>query len=91
MPKEAAFVLLGSMSENKAQLLVDDGTLEFTMGNTEGALELLGQALELDPDCYNAYLAKAEVYLSEKELQKALEAGEKAYALKPWRASKGLY
>ncbi len=71
------------MSKKEVQTLVDDGTLEFTLGNTERAIEILNQALEKDKHCYNAWLALAEVYLSEKDPKKALEAAEKAHKISP--------
>ena len=71
------------MGEQSIEDLVDEGTLDFTLGDHQSAVEKLQKALEIDPDHFNAWLALAEVYLSEKQLQDALAAAEKGYALKP--------
>lgn len=67
------------MTENTIQDLVDEGTLDFTLGDSESAIEKLTKAVEMDSECFDAWLALAEVYLSEKNLEKALESGEQAH------------
>ena len=63
------------------QDLVDEGTLDFTLGDIAAATEKLEKAVRLDPRCFDGWLALAEVYLSEKALDKALESAEKAHDL----------
>ncbi len=69
------------MGELSVKDLVEEGTLDFTLGDLDAAKEKLGNATEQDPNCFDAWLALAEVHLSEKNLEKALEAAEKAHAL----------
>lgn len=71
------------MGDNSIEELVDDGTLDFTLGDLEAAKEKLGRATEQDAECFDAWLALAEVYLSERSLDKALEAAEKAHRIQP--------
>ena len=69
------------MENQSIQDLVDEGTLDFTLGDIEAAVEKLEKAVSSKPDCFDAWLALAEVRLSEKDLDKALEAAEKAHSL----------
>lgn len=71
------------MTEKMIQDLVDEGTLDFTLGDSESAIEKLSKAVEIDTECFDAWLALAEVYLSEQKLEKALESGEQAHRVKP--------
>ncbi len=69
--------------ETNAQELVEEAVFEFTMGDHSAAIEKLDQALTLDPDCFEGWHAKAEVYFDLRNLDAALEAGRKAEALSP--------
>ena len=69
------------MEDPSIQDLVDEGTLDFTLGEIEKSLEKLNKAVELDPQCFDAWLAMAEVYLSEKAIDDALKSAEKAHSL----------
>ena len=71
------------MGTQSVQDLVDEGTLDFTLGDSKSAVGKLQKALEIDPNCFDACLALAEVYLSERNLDKALEAAEGGYSLQP--------
>ena len=71
------------MSEEAIQDLVDEGTLDFTLGEIESAISKLNRAVDQDPLCFDAWLALAEVYLSEKNLDEALKSGEKAHSINP--------
>jgi tetratricopeptide (TPR) repeat protein len=64
------------------QELVDDATFEFTMGDHAAALAKLEQAIKLDPACFAAWHAMAEVNFDKGDYQKALEAGNIAVSLK---------
>ncbi len=77
------FQCIRYMTENTIQDLVDEGTLDFTLGDSDSAVEKLTQAVEMDSECFDAWLALAEVYLSEKNLGKALEAGEQGHRVMP--------
>ena len=71
------------MEEKTIRMLVEEATLDFTLGNNAAAIEKLEQALEAEPDCFEAWHALAEVCFSERSLDLALEAAEKAVALRP--------
>ncbi len=79
-PDDLAFCL---MSGETPQNLVEEGILEFTLGDSDTAISKLNRALELDDRCFDAWLALAEVHLSGKSLDEALEAAEKAHEIKP--------
>ncbi len=84
MPKyNTLFQSTCNMSEKAIQDLVEEGTLDFTLGDNPSAIEKLTDAVKADSGCFDGWLALAEVYLSEKDLENALEAGEKAHALRP--------
>lgn len=53
------------------------------MGDSDTAISKLKRALELDDQCFDAWLALAEVHLNGRSLDKALEAAEKAHEIKP--------
>ena len=63
------------------QDLVEEGTLDFTLGDIQSALVKLDAATSNDPTCFDAWLALAEVHLSERNLDQALEAAEKAHSI----------
>lgn len=65
------------------QTLVEDATLDYTLGDNQQALEKLDRALTLDPDSFEAWHAKTEVYFSERRLDEALEAALQAQRLRP--------
>jgi tetratricopeptide (TPR) repeat protein len=71
------------MSASDVRDLIDEATFEYTLGDHAAALEKLGTALELDPQSFDAWLAKAEVCFDQRALDDALAAGEAALALRP--------
>ncbi len=71
------------MSHDDVQILVEDATLDYTLGENEKAIKKLEEAIQAEPDCFAAWHALTEVYFSEKNLDQALDAAEKAYALCP--------
>lgn len=71
------------MSEEKVRDLIDEATFEFTMGEHQSAVEKIEQAIQLDADNFDAWLAKAEIHFDVRELDAALEAGNQALKLCP--------
>ena len=71
------------MSGETPQNLVEEGILEFTLGDSDTAISKLKRALELDARYFDAWLALAEVHLSRKSLDEALEAAERAHQINP--------
>ncbi len=63
--------------------IVEDATFDFTMGEAETGIAKLKAALEDSPDAFEAWHALCEIYYSEKRYDEALEAAEKAHALRP--------
>lgn len=70
------------MPEN-IQSLVDDATLDFTLGEVDAALSKLARATSISPESFEAWHATAEINFSLRRLDKALAAAEKAHALRP--------
>ena len=64
------------------QSLVDEATFEFTMGDHAAALEKLEQAVKLDPACFAAWHAMAEIQFDQDNLEAALDAGNIAVGIK---------
>ncbi len=71
------------MSSADIRSLVEEATLDFTLGETEAAIEKLDKALALAPDDFDALHAKAEVHFSIRDLDEALKAAERAHAQRP--------
>ena len=71
------------MSNNDVQTLVEDATLDFTLGDNEEAINKLKKAININPHYFEAWHALSEVYFSEKIFDQALHAAEKAYSLSP--------
>lgn len=71
------------MSKDDVQTLVEDATLDFTLGNNEEAINKLKQAININPQSFASWHALAEVYFSDSNYDQALQAAEKAYALEP--------
>ena len=71
------------MSENISTSIVEEATLDYTLGDNASALTKLTQVIEKDPACCEAWHALTEVYFSVRDLGRALESAEKAYKLRP--------
>ena len=71
------------MDETSLQDQVDDATLDFTLGESEGAITKLRAIVEAHPDAFPAWLALTEVCFSEGDYDAALAAAEAAHQLNP--------
>ncbi len=71
------------MSEDNVKNLIEEATLDYTLGDNEKALTKLDKAIKIKPDSFEAWHACAEVYFSMRKLDKALEAAEKAVSISP--------
>lgn len=58
-------------------------TLDFVQDKLDSALQMLEEAISLDSNCFEAWLAKAEIFYSLKNFDMALESAEKAQGLNP--------
>ena len=63
--------------------LVEEATLDFSLGEEEAAEGKLVKAVELAPDCVDVWRALAEVRLARQDLPGALTACEKALEVEP--------
>jgi len=70
------------VSPDELQALIEDATFDFVSGDPEVALEKLGRATQASPGSFEAWHATAEINLAVRRLDAALEAGEKALALR---------
>jgi cytochrome c-type biogenesis protein CcmH/NrfG len=69
------------MDQTSLQDQVDDATLDFTLGDSAGAITKLRAIVDAHPQAFTAWHALTEVYFSEAEYDAALEAGETAHRL----------
>lgn len=70
------------MSQSNVRDLIDEATFEFTLGEHASALAKLDRALGIDPQSFDAWLAKAEIHFDQRALDDALEAANKARGLR---------
>jgi len=70
------------VSPDELQALIEDATFDYVSGDPEVALEKLGRATHASPGSFEAWHATAEINLAMRRLDAALEAGEKALALR---------
>ncbi len=71
------------MTNDELQTLIEDATVDYTMGKTVPALAKLRRATGAAPDSFDAWHALAEVNFSLRNLDAALDAAERAHALRP--------
>jgi len=69
--------------QERAQALAAEASFDFAVGDESAALRKLATAVELEPACFEAWLAKAEVHFALRQLDEALAAGEAALRLRP--------
>ena len=67
----------------RALELAEEASFDFAVGDEGAALAKLSEAVQLAPDCFEAWLAKAEVHFAARQFDEALAAGEHALALRP--------
>lgn len=71
------------MASEDVKTLVEDATLDFALGENETALRKLREAVARQPDSFEAWHALTEIHFSMRQLDEALEAGQKALAVAP--------
>ncbi|MDQ8205316.1 tetratricopeptide repeat protein [Pelagicoccus sp. SDUM812003] len=74
---------MGEENHDPIADIVEDATFDFTMGDAESAISKLRQTVAETPNAFPAWHALCEILYSEKRYDEALEAAEKAHALKP--------
>jgi predicted Zn-dependent protease len=70
------------MHPDELQALIDDATFDYTMGESDAALQKLARATVAAPESFAAWHALAEINFSLRRLDAALAAAEKAHALR---------
>lgn len=70
------------MTDDELQSLIDDATFDYTMGDTDIAVEKLDRAVAAAPESFAAWHALAEINFSARRLDAALDAAERAHALR---------
>jgi predicted Zn-dependent protease len=70
------------MHPDELQALIDDATFDYTMGESDAALQKLARATTAAPESFAAWHALAEINFSLRRLDAALAAAEKAHALR---------
>ncbi len=74
--------------KRKAALLWRGGKLREQLGKAEGALEALEEAVALDPDLHDAWIALRDLYRQREQPLKAIEAQVSAARAHPSRAER---
>lgn len=64
-------------------VLTAHATLDFVREDVDSALEKLKKAIEISSQCFEAWLATAEIFYSLKRFEEALHAAQKAQELNP--------
>lgn len=70
------------MTDAELQTLIEDATFDYTMGETDAAIAKLNRATETAPHSFEAWHALAEIHFSRRRFDEALNAAEKAHAIR---------
>jgi predicted Zn-dependent protease len=70
------------MNDDELQTLIDDATYDYAMGETDAAVAKLARATAAAPTAFVAWHALAEVNFNARRFDAALDAAERAHALK---------
>jgi predicted Zn-dependent protease len=70
------------VTADELEALVEEATFDYVTGDPAAALEKLGRATAQFPDSFEAWHAVAEINLSQRRLDEALAAAERAHALR---------
>jgi cytochrome c-type biogenesis protein CcmH/NrfG len=65
------------------QSLIEEATFDYTMGENDAALAKLARATTAAPDAFEAWHALAEINFSLRRFDVALDAAERAHAVRP--------
>jgi predicted Zn-dependent protease len=71
------------VTAEELQHLIDDATYDYTMGEHDAALAKLARATAAAPDSFPAWHAVAEINFNLRRFDAALDAAERAHALRP--------
>jgi predicted Zn-dependent protease len=71
------------MTPDELQTLIEDATADYAVGESDRAVTKLARATAEAPDSFEAWHALAEVNFSLRRFDDALQAAERAHALRP--------
>lgn len=71
------------MTPAEIQSAIEDATFDYTMGDNDAALAKLARVTAAAPQAFEAWHALAEINFSQRRLDAALDAAERALALRP--------
>ena len=71
------------MTPEDIEGVIDDATFDYSMGDAASAVAKLSQATAAAPESFAAWHARAEIQFSQRDLDSALRAAERAHALRP--------
>ena len=69
------------MTPEEIESVIDDATFDYSMGDAAAALAKLAQATTAAPGSFAAWHALAEIHFSQRNLDAALQAAERAHAI----------
>ena len=76
-------VTIAAMTPEEIESVIDDATFDYSMGDAASALAKLAQATAAVPGSFAAWHALAEIQFSQRNLDAALQAAERAHAIQP--------
>ena len=71
------------MSDTSLQDQIDDATLDFTLGDSQGAILKLSKLSKVHSESFGVWHALTEIHFAEGDYDAALQAGERAHQLSP--------
>jgi Tfp pilus assembly protein PilF len=71
------------MTKEEMNELIEDATLDFTLGDNELAVSKLRKVLVVDDQIFDAWHALTEIYYAEKNFEEAKVCAESALAIDP--------
>lgn len=71
------------MTADEIERVIDDATFDYSMGDAAAAIAKLDQATAAAPGSFAGWHALAEIQFSQRNLDAALQAAERAHAIQP--------
>ncbi len=71
------------MTDTSFQDQIDDATLDFTLGNSQAAIDKLTILAKKDSEIFGVWHALTEIYFAEGDYDSALQAAERAHGIDP--------
>ena len=72
-----------TMTDTSFQDQIDDATLDFTLGNSQAAIDKLTTLASKYSGIFGVWHALTEIYFAEEDYDAALEAAERAHGIDP--------